>query len=158
METHAADLELASMYAPIGRRRLDELNAGLAEVAAHDEAPDILSLDESSERWSVSGYASFTGLAIWEHVKVCFDRRYYCEADLWGPTMAIGGVSWGTAWFDVPESRLDGEVGIQCYIASVAIEVSFWWGARPIGVFAGGGIGIGGGMIGGKGNFVRRSC
>ncbi|HEV2853713.1 MAG TPA: hypothetical protein VHC97_12995 [Thermoanaerobaculia bacterium] len=51
-----------------------------------------------------------------------------------------------------------GELTMQVNIASVAVQISWWKNGSPIGTFAGGGVGIGAGILGGSAQFVSGSC
>jgi len=115
-----------------------------------------------AETYSAPTKVIFTGLAIWERVQICCSSQPAVKAttDIWGLTAAIGGISWGTAWFSVPFSQLPslGDLAIQVNIASVAVQISWWKNGTPIGSFVGGGVGIGAAILGGTCKFENGSC
>jgi hypothetical protein len=112
--------------------------------------------------YSVSTKVVFTGALVWERIQVCCSSTpaVMSTADIWGPTLAFGGISWGTSWFSIPPEQLPslGDLTMQANIASVAVQISWWQNGSPIGTFVGGGVGIGGGVLGGTVNFQNGSC
>lgn len=104
----------------------------------------------------------FTGLLVWERVQVCCDSSpaVRATADIWGPTLAFGGIVWGSSTFAVAPGDLPrlGSLTMQVNIASVAVTISWWKDGTPVGAFVGGGVGIGAGVLGGSCTFENGSC
>lgn len=152
--------EITHEYSDTAKALLLELQTQAQNVA--NQRPELEALPTAPETFSCPAKVVFTGLAIWERVQICCSSQPAVRAttDIWGLTVAVGGISFGTCWFNVPPSDLPslGDLSIQVNIASVAVQISWWKGGTPIGTFVGGGIGIGAGVLGGNCKFENGTC
>jgi hypothetical protein len=154
-----ATQQTAQQYSESAKALLQELQAQAQKVLTqHPEIgvqakPDA---DVADDTFSCSGSVIFTGLLVWERIRIDLSSTpaLTTTTDIWGPTIAIGGESWGTMWSNIPFSQLAGlNLTIQVNIASVAVQISFWQGANLIATFVGGGVGIGTAVLGGSCQF-----
>ena len=81
-------------------------------------------------------------------------------SDIWGLSVAFGGIVWGTIWSALPFDQLpaQGSLTVQCNIRSVEVDMSWWQGSTCVATFVGGGVGIGAAVLGGSGSFKLGSC
>lgn len=114
----------------------------------------------ADDTFSCSGSVIFTGLLVWEQIRIDLSSTppLSTTTNIWGPTLAIGGESWGTMWSSIPFSQLAGlNLNIQVNIASIAVQITFLQGANPVATFVGGGVGIGTAILGGSCTFQASS-
>jgi hypothetical protein len=164
-ETQKIGAEQAGQFAEQAAALLAELQEQAGQVAA--ERPELVGQQNAGVARSSSSHTCdtkvvFTGLAIWERVQVCCSSNppVRTTADIWGPTVAIGGISWGSSSFSVSPDALPGmgELTMQVNIASVLVQISWWKGSSCIGTFVGAGVGVGSAILAGTCTFERGSC
>jgi hypothetical protein len=153
--------ETTHEYSDTAKALLMELQSQAQNVV--NQRPELEALPAApTETYSCPAKVVFTGLAVWERVQICCSSTppVRSTTDIWGLTVAIGGISWGPCGFNVPPSQLPslGDLTIQVNIASVAVQISWWKGGTPIGTFVGGGVGIGTGVLGGNCRFEDGTC
>jgi hypothetical protein len=167
MNMQSAKSAHAQQYSDMAKDSLLELQEQAKKVISQNPelgaaATAAAPAPAPAETYSAPTKVVFTGLAVWEHVQICCSSQppVMANTDIWGLTAAIGGISWGTAWFSVPFSQLPslGDLTIQVNIASVAVHISWWKSGTPIGTFVGGGIGIGVAILGGNCKFQNGTC
>ena len=154
--------ETTHEFSDTAKDLLLELQAQALHVVNQRPELEALPTAAPAETFSCPAKVVFTGLAIWERVQICCSSQpaVRTTTDIWGPTLAIGGISWGTCWFNVQPSDLPslGDLTIQVNIASVAVQISWWRDGAPIGTFVGGGVGLGTGVLGGTCKFENGTC
>ncbi len=154
-----ATQQTAQQYSDSAKALLQQLQAQAQNVLTqHPELGPQAKPDAAvnGETYSCPASVIFTGLLVWERIRIDLSSTppLTSTADIWGATVAIGGESWGTMWSSIPFSQLAGiDLTIQCNIASVAVQISFWQGGNAVATFAGGGVGIGTGILGGSCTF-----
>ncbi|HEX7239828.1 MAG TPA: hypothetical protein VF263_06155 [Longimicrobiaceae bacterium] len=157
--------EQAAQFEERAKARLAELQEqARAAVAERPElGGGLLQADAAaSQTYSCPAKVVFTGALVWERIQVCCDSQppVNFTSDIWGLSVAFGGIVWGTAWFSVPPSQLPslGSLSVQCNIRAVEVDMSWWKDGTPIGTFIGGGVGIGAAILGGTGEFKNGGC
>jgi hypothetical protein len=155
--------EQVKEYTERSRALLAELQEKARQVVAdRPELAGAADLEAAAGGYTCSGKVVFTGALVWERVQVCLSSSpaVRTTTDIWGATLAVGGISWGGGTFSVPPEDLPslGDLTIQVNIASVAVNITWWKHGQPVGAFVGGGVGIGAGVLGGKCKFEAGSC
>lgn len=155
--------QTAQPYSDLAKNLLTELQQQARNVVdTHPEVGPLETLPAADPTYSCATKVVFTGLLVWERVQICCSSTppIMATTDIWGPTVAVGGVSFGTMWSSIPFSDLPGlgDLGIQVNIASAVVQISWWRNGTPIASFLGGGIGIGAAVLGGNCKFQNGTC
>lgn len=154
--------QTAQQYSDLAKGHLQELrNQAQNVVDAHPELGP-LATPAADPTYSCAAKVVFTGLLVWERVQVCCSSTppVMTTVDIWGPSTAIGGISWGTMWSSIPFSDLPGlgDLAIQVNIASPVVQISWWRNGTPIASFLGGGVALGVAVLGGNCRFQDGTC
>ena len=163
METVTID---TTEYDEIARTKLKVLRAeAQAVLVAHPElGPSekfaVADLDEPPYTWN--GKVIFTGFGILQHIPMCCSSTppINANANVWGITSLAAGVSFGKYMFNVPASKLPtmDNIHIVVTVGMVMVQISFWDGPTAFGMFIGGGLGMGVGVLYGNTKFVNGGC
>jgi hypothetical protein len=154
------DPELAKAHSVLAREAHKSLKERVRELAEKypESVPELSKeslIDTDADRTLYYAVALKVEGIIVVNLDISFsDTTYTFHGE--GGGIAIGGnISWGTAIFNYPLSVMsDWEALFTVNYASLVTEVALWGlHGEYIGIILAGGIGLGGGTVGGRGEF-----
>lgn len=145
--------ELAAAHSTLARQALDAFTAKTREVLqAHPDAAREIQAPQAQYKYDIQ--INVGGL-LYVVVDVPFNGQnihFFGQ----GGGLAIGAATtWGTAWLNYPIEQIrNWDARFQMNYWAVATNIN-WWGMNGafIGSAAGGGLGLGAGILGGQGTF-----
>lgn len=152
----------AQQYSDLAKSLFLELQQQAQNVVNEHPEAGPLETPAPAPAYSCATKVLFTGFGIWERIAICCSSTppVMAPADVWGATIAVGGVTWGETWSNIPFSDLPslGDLDMQVNITQVSVQISWRKNGNLIANFVGAGLSLGVGVLGGTCKFRDGTC